>query len=279
MARMHWLKIAALVMLHLGAFAAPMTFSWSALAIFLGMYWLTGPIGVCLGYHRQLTHRSFSTYPFVRRTLAMLGGLSGQGSAIQWVANHRMHHAFSDTEHDPHSPQHGLLWSHMLWFIPNRGDKYYTDVARRYASDISRDHVMQVLHWLTVPLQVALSVVLLCAGWSVGGPQLAFSWLVWGVCLRLVWVFHVTWCVNSASHKWGYRNYNTTDDSHNVWWVGLLAAGEGWHNNHHAFQRMAKHGHKWWELDITYLVICAMEKMGLAWNVIHELRANSGRRA
>jgi len=259
--------------IHLGALAAPFFFTWKALGLCLFLCWFTGSIGVCLGYHRALTHGSFTTYKPVRWLLAFIGGLSGEGSALTWVANHRKHHAFSDKEGDPHSPHDGGWWSHMLWFMPDYGRRHYDQLTARYAPDLVKDPVMRALHTLFLPSQLAAGGLMLAVGWCGWDLYTGVSFLIWGMFVRLIYVLHVTWFVNSASHMWGYRNYETSDDSRNLWWVGLLAFGEGWHNNHHAYQRMAKHGHRWWEVDVTYLAICVMEKLGLAWNVVHKVPA------
>jgi stearoyl-CoA desaturase (delta-9 desaturase) len=145
----------------------------------------------------------------------------------------------------------------------------------RWAPDLDRDPAMHFFHRTFLLWHVLLGLALLSAGWLLGGPSTGVSWLLWGMAVRMVIVFHVTWLVNSATHMWGYRNYATNDDSTNLWWVGLLAFGEGWHNNHHAHQRMAKHGHRWWEIDVTYWAILVMERLGLAWNVVHEPTRNS----
>jgi stearoyl-CoA desaturase (delta-9 desaturase) len=266
-----WPVAVWIVVVHGGALLAPFFFTWKALGIMLFLSWLTGSIGVCLGYHRHLTHGSFNTYKPVRWLLAFVGGLSGEGSALTWVANHRKHHIFSDKEGDPHSPREGGLWSHMLWFMPDYGRKHYDQLTARYAPDLVKDPVMRVLHALFLPSHVVSGVLLFAVGWCGWNVYTGISFLVWGLFVRLIYVLHVTWFVNSASHIWGYRNYETSDDSRNLWWVGLLAFGEGWHNNHHAFQRMAKHGHKWWEVDVTYWAICAMEKLGLAWEVVKKV--------
>jgi fatty-acid desaturase len=257
--------------IHVGALAAPLFFTWKALGVFLFLCWLTGSMGVCMGYHRYLTHGSFCTYKPVRWLLGLMGGLSGEGSAITWVANHRKHHMFSDKEGDPHSPRDGKWWSHMLWFVPNFGHEHSDAVSNRYAPDLVKDPVMRLLHKLFLPSHLVLGGILYAIGYFGWDNYTGWSFVVWGMFVRLVYVLHVTWFVNSASHIWGYRNYETTDDSRNLWWVGLLAFGEGWHNNHHAYQRVARQGHKWWEIDVTYWVICLMEKVGLAWNVVHEV--------
>jgi stearoyl-CoA desaturase (delta-9 desaturase) len=131
--------------------------------------------------------------------------------------------------------------------------------------------MMRFLHHMFLPSHIILGAVLLTIGYLIWGWHVGISMLMWGLFVRMVYVLHITWCVNSASHIWGYRNYETNDDSRNNWWVGLLAFGEGWHNNHHAFQRLARQGHKWWEIDITYWAILLMEKVGLAWNVVKDI--------
>jgi fatty-acid desaturase len=269
-----WPVIAWILVVHAGALAAPFFFTWKALGICAFLCWLTGSIGVCMGYHRHLTHGSFATYRPVRWLLALIGGLSGEGSALTWVTNHRKHHLYSDKEGDPHSPRDGRWWSHMLWFMPDFGYKYHQTMLERFAPDLARDPVMRFLHKMFLPSHVLMGLALFAIGYFGWDSYTGWSFVVWGMFVRLVYVLHVTWFVNSATHIWGYRNYETSDDSRNLWWVGILAFGEGWHNNHHAYQRMAKAGHKWWEVDVTYWAILAMEKVGLAWNVVKEVPKN-----
>ncbi len=266
-----WPVVIWIVVVHLGALAAPFYFTWKALGICVFLSWLTGSIGVCMGYHRQLTHGAFMTYRPVRWFLALVGGLSGEGSALTWVANHRKHHMFSDKEGDPHSPHDGAWWSHMLWFMPDFGRKHYETLIERFAPDMAKDPVMRFLHHFFLPSHVIMGATLFAIGYYGWDWYTACSFVAWGMFVRLVYVLHVTWFVNSATHLWGYRNYETTDDSRNLWWVAVLAFGEGWHNNHHAYQRMARQGHKWWEVDVTYWSILALEKVGLAWNVVKEV--------
>jgi stearoyl-CoA desaturase (delta-9 desaturase) len=256
---------------HVGALGAFFFFTWKAVALFAVLFWITGSLGVCMGYHRLLTHGSFGTYRPIRWLFALLGSLSGEGSAITWVSTHRKHHAHSDKDGDPHSPRDGGLWAHFLWLMPNHGAKYHADMASRYAPDLTKDPVMRFLHSTFLVWHWVFGLALYFIGWYFWDHYTAWSFIFWGVFLRMVYVLHVTWFVNSATHIWGYRNYETTDDSTNLWWVGLLAFGEGWHNNHHAYQRMARHGHRWWEVDITYWGICALEKIGLAWNVVRKV--------
>ena len=183
-------------------------------------------------------------------------------------ANHRKHHAFSDLDGDPHTPHDGGLWAHMLWLFPSHDPVEVEAHCRRWAPDLARDRGILFLHRTFILWHFVVGAALLGAGAALFDWRTGVSWLLWGLAVRMVYVFHVTWLINSATHIWGYRNYETTDNSRNLWWVALLAFGEGWHNNHHAFQRMAKHGHKWWEIDTTYWVILLMERLGLAWNVV-----------
>ncbi len=265
-----WPVVIWVSLLHIGALAAPFFVSWQGLAAWLALWWVTGSLGVCLGYHRLLTHGSLQTYRPVRWFFALLGGLSGEGSALTWVAVHREHHVHSDQDGDPHTPKDGGLWSHMLWMAPSLGKRSQAEVIHHYALDIERDPGMRFLDRTFLLWHFVLGLALYGLGLWVWDVRTAISLVVWGMFVRLIWVLHVTWFVNSACHIWGYRNYETTDNSRNLWWVGLLAFGEGWHNNHHAYQRMARHGHKWWEIDLTYWSICLLERMGLAWKVVKD---------
>lgn len=267
----HWPAVIWLVGLHIGALLAPFYFTWMGLGVAFGLAWLTGGVGICLGYHRLLTHSSFTTFRPIRWTIAWLGGLAGQGPAITWVAMHRKHHVYSDQEGDPHSPRDGAWWSHMLWLVPNLSSPRLNALLKRYAPDLLRDPVLRVLDKTFLVWYFVLGIALFLVGWLGWDVRTGCSFVVWGMFVRLVYVLHITWLVNSATHMWGYRNYETTDDSRNLWWVGLLSFGEGWHNNHHAYQKLARHGHRWWEFDVTYLSICLMERLGLAWNVARDI--------
>lgn len=266
-----WPIVGWLIVLHVGALAAPFTFTWQGLVLAVGFAWLTGCIGITLGYHRLFTHRSFATYRPLRWLIAWIGGLAGEGSAVHWVANHRKHHAFSDQVGDPHSPIDGPWWSHMFWFTPNMEGQDYIDYNTRWAPDIAKDRVMVFLDRTFLLWHLLLGGVFYAIGHAMGGAAMAWSFVVWGMFVRLIWVLHSTWFVNSATHMWGYRNYDTTDKSRNLWWVALLTYGEGWHNNHHAYPRMARYGHRWWEIDVTFATICLMRRLGLAWDVVDYL--------
>jgi fatty-acid desaturase len=264
----NWPVVAWLVILHTGALAAPWFFTWQAVILTLVLHWVTGGIGICLGFHRLLTHGSFQTYRPIKWLLCVIGGLAGEGGAIDWVANHRKHHAHSDQEGDPHSPQDGPWWSHMFWLAFMQKAKAHQEHIERWSPDLLKDPVVRWISALFLPSHFPLAILLGVIGYSIGGWMMAGSYVVYGMFVRLVFVLHSTWFVNSASHMWGYKNYETTDDSRNNWWVALLTYGEGWHNNHHAYPRMAPHGHRWWEFDMTFSTIRLMQACGLAWNVV-----------
>lgn len=257
-----------LAILHIGALAAPWTFTWQALVAVLFLHWLTGGVGICLGFHRLLTHGSFQTYKPVRWLIAWIGGLAGEGSAIDWVANHRKHHAHSDQVGDPHSPHDGPWWSHVFWLAWQYPGEAHQRHLQRWAPDMLRDPALLFLQRTFLAWHFALGFALFFLGSAIGGTTMGTSFVVWGVFVRLCFVLHSTWFVNSASHMWGYRNYETTDQSRNNWWVALITYGEGWHNNHHAFPRMAAHGHRWWEIDLTFAAIRLLQWCGLAWDVV-----------
>ncbi|MFO1020112.1 MAG: fatty acid desaturase [Planctomycetales bacterium] len=255
--------------MHIGAVVALWHFSWVGLATFVVLHFVTACLGITLGYHRLLTHGSFQCPAWVKYGLGLCGMLSAEGSPIMWVANHRKHHVFSDLDEDPHSPNDGFLWSHILWFHPAIKKDALEAMFVRWAPDMWKDPGFRFLHNF-FPIFAPLTGVALYAFGEYFFHQ-GLSVVLWGLCLRTVVCYHCTWFVNSASHMWGYRNYNTTDRSRNLWWVALLSYGEGWHNNHHAHQRLAAHGHRWYEFDVTYLVIRTMKAVGLAWNIQDKL--------
>jgi fatty-acid desaturase len=266
------LQIPALIVIvavHLGVLLAPFTFTWTGLITCLVLVFVTGALGITACYHRLLTHRSFKTPKFVEYTLTLFGCWALQGGPITWVATHRLHHKESDEEPDPHTPLVNFMWSHVGWLLYTDPQLDRYEKLRRFAKDLDRDRVIRFFQKTFVPMYILLAVALFVVGYLVNGWELGLSLLVWGTFVRTVWVWHATWLVNSATHMWGYRNYVTKDNSRNTWWVALITFGEGWHNNHHADQRSARHGHRWWEIDITYMTIKAMEMVGLAKDVVH----------
>jgi sn-2 palmitoyl-lipid 9-desaturase len=264
-----WVVTGFLFFIHLGCFAAlvPAFFSWQALAICVVMHWVTCSIGICLGYHRYLSHKSMKLRAPAEFAVMLAGSLSGEGSPMMWAANHRMHHHKSDQEGDPHSPLIGPWWSHIMWLFVARKEEDKQLLFRKYIPELL-ERPMMVFFEKTFPLWLwAQGLVLMGCGWALGGWQMGVSFLVWGMCVRMTAAYHSTWFVNSATHLWGYRNYDTRDESRNLWWVAILAYGEGWHNNHHAHPSVAPAGHRWWEVDITWWSIRALQMVGLAYDV------------
>jgi fatty-acid desaturase len=265
------------ILVHLLAALAilPWYFSWTGVAVFfIGLY-VFGVLGINVGFHRLLTHRAFACPLWLEHTLAILGTCCLQFSPAFWVAVHRRHHHHADEEMDPHSPIKSFFWAHFGWLLVRPPDMKPAPMIDRYARDLMRDPLYVMLerrkNWIKITLVPWM--VLFIAGFSFealsGGTwlnafQFGSSLFVWGGALRTVFVWHTTWAVNSVSHVWGYRNYNTPDDSRNNPLVGLLAGGEGWHNNHHADPTSARHGHKWWEFDLTWKTIQLFTLLGLA---------------
>ncbi|HEY9615134.1 acyl-CoA desaturase [Allocoleopsis sp.] len=256
--RPDWVTIMFMAVLHIGALFAllPSNFSWKAVGLAIFLHWVTGGLGITLGFHRLVTHRSFQTPKWLEYFFVFCGTLACQGGPIRWVGLHRIHHLHSDTQPDPHDSNRGFWWSHMGWMlyhIPSDVD------VPRYTKDISDDPVYQFLQNYFVPIQIVLGLIL----YGLGG----WSFVVWGIFARIVIVFHCTWLVNSATHMFGYQTYDANDHSRNCWWVALVTYGEGWHNNHHAYQYSARHGMKWWEIDLTWMTIQFLQLLGLAQKV------------
>ncbi|MGZ6389850.1 MAG: acyl-CoA desaturase [Ktedonobacterales bacterium] len=234
---------------------------WSDLALLATMYTLVA-IGVTVGYHRMLTHRSFAPHPIVKFVLLVLGSMALEGDAIQWTATHTKHHALADRPGDPHSPLDGFFHAHLGWIFAE------TDAdPRRYCRHLLRDRLVLFVsrtHLLWVVLAMAIPFAI---GGVLGGWAGALTGLLWGGLVRQFLTHHVTWSVNSICHTFGKRAFETNDASRNEWIVGLLALGEGWHNNHHAFPRSAFHGLRWWQFDLAGYVIRLLERLGLAHDV------------
>jgi stearoyl-CoA desaturase (delta-9 desaturase) len=242
------------------------------LAILAVMY-LGTALGITIGFHRLLTHRSFKTHPRLERTFAILGSLSVQGSVLDWVADHRKHHAHTDQEGDPHSPHvgeggglRGLWHAHTGWLWKTQGQADW----KRYARDLYDDPKMRRIGRRFPLLVLASLLIPTIAGFALHG----FTWegalrgYVWGGLVRIFLVHHVTWSVNSICHFFGSRRFDIEDQSTNVAWLAIPSLGESWHHNHHAFPRSAEHGLRWYEIDISALIIRGLEKVGLAWNVV-----------
>jgi stearoyl-CoA desaturase (Delta-9 desaturase) len=242
------------------------------LAILAVMYLVTAT-SVTVGFHRLLTHRAFQTFPWVEHAFAVLGSLSVEGSVMDWVADHRRHHANTDREGDPHSPHighgHGLagFWhAHIGWLMETQGQADW----RKFAPDLYEDPGMRSIGKLFPVLALLSLLIPTAAGFVLHGFTLAGAarGLIWGGLVRIFLVHHVTWSINSICHIFGRRRFDVDDLSTNVWWLAPFSLGESWHHNHHAFPRSAFHGLRWYELDIAGILILAMSRVGLAWNVI-----------
>jgi sn-1 stearoyl-lipid 9-desaturase len=246
-----------LLLIHSVALLAfvPALFSWNAVIAAVIIGYVTAGIGVTLGYHRLLTHRSMQMPKPFEYIITFLGALALQGGPVAWVATHRKHHACSDREGDPHGMDRGFWWAHVGWlYLPNPARPTVAE-QHRLAADLAADPFYRFLDKFALYWQIALGILL----FAIGG----WSWVVWGIFVRLVTTYHVTWFVNSASHLSGYRRFRTRDLSTNNWWVALLAWGEGWHNNHHAFPFSARHGLRWFEFDLTWLTVRLLAAVGI----------------
>jgi stearoyl-CoA desaturase (Delta-9 desaturase) len=238
--------------------------NWSDLALLLAMYAVTMP-GVTIGYHRMLTHRSFRPHPTVKAIFLILGSMSAQGPAIAWAATHIKHHAQADREGDPHSPLDGFFHAHVGFLFNGLAD------PNVYCRHLVKDRIVVCISytfWVWVILSLVIPFII--GGWT---------GLLWGGLVRIFLVQHVTFSVNSICHMFGKREFETNDQSHNEWIVGLLALGEGWHNNHHAFPRSAFHGLHWWQFDLSSYIIWTLERLGLVHDVYHIPRAQLDRRS
>lgn len=275
-----WPYLLSIITFHLLALLAfsPWLFSWTGVALAVAGLYVFGTLGINLCYHRLLTHRGFTCPRWLEHFFAVLGVCCLQDTPARWVAVHRLHHQYSDEEPDPHSPLVTFLWGHMGWLFVENQQVNNVMTYDRYARDVLKDPFyfafernllwvwVNLAHW-TLFVGVGFAIGSIGGTWR-DGAQFGLSLLVWGVFVRTVAVWHITWSVNSATHIWGYRNYETDENSRNNWIVALISNGEGWHNNHHADQRSAAHGHRWWEFDVTYITIWLLEKIGLASDVV-----------
>ena len=250
-----WHIILWMAFVHVAALVSLPFVSPTNLVALLVLYPVTA-IGVTLGYHRMMSHKAFKAPKWLERTLMTIATLSVQGGPMEWVGLHRHHHLHSDEDVDHHNSRKGLWWSHMGWMFQEVPAMVEVPALTK---DMQKDpYYVWLERNFMVPTIILGALFYWLGGWSLVG---------WGIFVRLVVVYHVTWLVNSATHTWGYRRYKTTDNSRNNWWVGLLAFGEGWHNNHHAHQAKAFHGEKWWEIDVTGYIIRVMSGFGIIRNI------------
>ena len=258
---------------------------WSDVIVFVIMYLATG-LGITVGFHRYFTHRSFKTSKAVRAVLAALGSIAIEGPIISWVADHRKHHTFADQEGDPHSPHvdhghgwrgalKGLVHAHVGWLFihTQRGAR------RRYARDLIDDPIISWVDRTFVFWALGGLLMAFLLGWVIGGSLFAgLTGLLWGGAVRMLVVHHITFSINSLCHFFGRRRFETDDESRNLLWLAPFSFGESWHNNNHAFPTSAEHGMRKWELDPSALVIRALERLGLDWDVVRVDRERQERK-
>ncbi|MBA4124750.1 MAG: fatty acid desaturase [Acidobacteria bacterium] len=252
----NWKNLSIVIVFHLLTIPAFFMFSWQNFAAMLIGNWIVGSLGVGLGYHRLLTHRSFKAPKWLEYTLTVFGAMAIQDDAPKWVATHRIHHQFVETDKDPHSTRPGFWWAHMEWILRGTAQDHDEATLKRYVPDLLKDkfHVLLAKYYY-IPLVLSGFLLFAIGGWSM---------VLWGVFVRIVFGWHSTWFVNSATHFFGKRRFATEDDSTNNAWVAILTFGEGWHNNHHAQPTSARHGLKWYEFDMNWLTIRLFEKLGWA---------------
>ncbi|XP_008449174.1 palmitoyl-monogalactosyldiacylglycerol delta-7 desaturase, chloroplastic-like [Cucumis melo] len=247
-----------ILMTHSLCIFAPFHFNWKAFWVAFTLYVLVAIFGITLSYHRNLTHKSFKLPKWLEYSFAYMGVMALQGDPIDWVSTHRHHHQFVETERDPHSPIHGLWYSHMGWTMNSRA------LTKRHGrpnnvSDLEDQIFYRIIQKTYLLHPLALGIVLFLIG--------GFPFLVWSGGVAVTWGYHVTSMVNSICHSWGSQPWKTRDSSKNNWLVSLVTFGEGWHNNHHAFEYSARHGLEWWQLDIPWYIILCLQALGLATNV------------
>lgn len=264
--QINWITAGFMAAFHIGAIAAFWFFTWKAFFISIFLWWVSGSLGIGMGYHRLLTHRGYKTPKWVEYFLTVCGTLALEGGPIFWVATHRIHHQYSDKDGDPHTPLDGKWWAHMGWILMGKSLHQDTKTLSRYAPDLAKSKFHLWITKYHYVSEIVLGIVL----FAIGG----LPFLMWGVFLRTVVGLHCTWLVNSATHTWGSRRFRTKDMSTNNWLIAILTFGEGWHNNHHAHPTSARHGLAWYEFDPSWLLIKALKWVGLA-KAIHVASVNS----
>jgi stearoyl-CoA desaturase (delta-9 desaturase) len=255
----NWIAVIAFSIVHSGAVAALFFFSWPAIIAAAVLYWIALSLGIGMGYHRLLTHRSYTVPKPVEYFLAVCGSLALEGGPLYWVSTHRIHHQFSDREGDPHTPRDGKWWSHITWMLVGNATQCSLAECHRYSPDLMKD---PFLVWLSKN-NVVPSLIVGALLFALGG----LPFLLWGLFFRITIGLHATWLVNSLTHFWGSRRFQTRDDSRNNWFVALVSFGEGWHNNHHAHPTSARHGLAWYELDMSWMMIWFLKAIRVAKSV------------
>lgn len=257
--RLNWSTLIAVGIFHLLAIAALFTFSWSNLAAAAVLWWVSGSWGIGMGYHRLLTHRGYKAPRWLEYFLSTCGSLALQSGPLSWVTTHRIHHAFTETDKDPHSPRAGTYWAHIGWIFRGTAQNQSWATMQRYCPDITRHRFHAFLNEYYYAVTIAAGLLL----FAIGGVGM----VLWGIFFRTVIGWHTTWLVNSATHLWGSRRFDTRDDSRNNALIAAVTFGEGWHNNHHAYPRSARHGLAWHEIDVNWIQIRLLEKLGIVKSV------------
>jgi fatty-acid desaturase len=261
-----WTTMIVFAIFHALSIWALFEFTWTRLAVCAFLYYATLSWGIGMGYHRLLTHRGYKVPKFIEYWLTIWATMALEGGPIAWVGTHRVHHQFSDKHGDPHTPNDGAWWAHIGWVLFGEATHNNVEKMSKYAPDLAKDPVhVWLTKWHWVPLATLGGILWIFGGWEM---------VLWGIFLRTTLGLHSTWLVNSATHMFGDRRWETRDMSRNSWWVALLTFGEGWHNNHHAHPASARHGLTWLEVDVTWMSIKLLEKLGLATKV-HEASVDS----
>ena len=255
----NWKNVVMVASFHLLAIPILWTFSWQNLAALLIGNWIVGSLGVGLGWHRLLTHRGFKAPKWLEYTLSIFATMSMQDPPDKWIATHRMHHKFVDTEKDPHSARSGFWWPQIGWVLWGKAQDHDDATMKKYVPDLLKDrgHVL-ISRFFYVPIIVSALILFAIGGWTM---------VVWGGAARVVVGWHTTWFVNSLAHLYGKRPHDTGDLSTNNWFVAILTFGEGWHNNHHMSPTSARHGTEWYQFDMNWIAIRIFEKLGWAKNI------------
>lgn len=255
----NWKNLSIVTSFHILTVVAFFMFSWENLAVMLIGNWIVGSLGVGLGYHRLLTHRSFKAPKWLEYVLTIFGTMSLQNEPYKWVATHRIHHQFCETDKDPHSTRPGFWWAHIGWIIKGTAQDHDDETFKKYVPDLLKDRgQVLIARFFYLPIIISALILFIIGGWGM---------VFWGVFARLVFGWHTTWFVNSLAHLFGKRRFDTNDDSTNNWFVAILTFGEGWHNNHHAAPTSARHGFKWFEFDQNWITIQIFKKLGWAKNI------------
>ena len=254
--RINWRDLAIILSFHILLIPALLMFSWTNLAVMLVGNWVVGSLGVGLGYHRLLTHRSFKAPKWLEYCLTTMGTMALQNEPYKWVTTHRMHHQFTEQPQDPHSTRPGFWWAHIGWIFFGTAQDHTEANFKKYVPDLLKDKgQILIAKYFYIPIIVSAILFYAVGGWGM---------VFWGVVVRVIFGWHTTWFVNSLSHLFGRRRFETNDDSTNNWFVAILTFGEGWHNNHHAHPTSARHGMAWYEFDMNWLTIRIFEKLGWA---------------